>query len=97
MTWTQSPFLGSMNKVVIYTTPICGYCVQAKRLLTRKGVSYEEIDISRNPEQRRTMVQNSGGRMTVPQIFVNGDHIGDCDELYALDRAGKLDSLLNPA
>ena len=86
-----------MNKIVIYTTPICGYCVQAKRLLTRKGVSYEEIDVSRNPEQRRTMVQNSGGRMTVPQIFVNGDHIGDCDEIYALDRAGKLDSLLNPA
>lgn len=86
-----------MNKIVIYTTPICGYCVQAKRLLTRKGVSYEEIDVSRNPEQRRTMVQNSGGRMTVPQIFVNGDHIGDCDEIYALDKAGKLDSLLNPA
>ena len=86
-----------MNKIVIYTTPVCGYCVQAKRLLTRKGVSYEEIDVSRNPEQRRTMVQNSGGRMTVPQIFVNGDHIGDCDEIYALDKAGKLDSLLNPA
>lgn len=86
-----------MNKVVIYTSPICGYCVQAKRLLTRKGVSYEEIDISRNPEQRRMMVQNSGGRMTVPQIFVNGGHIGDCDEIYALERAGKLDALLNPA
>jgi glutaredoxin 3 len=85
-----------MNKVVIYTAPICGYCVQAKRLLTRKGVVYEEIDVSRNPEQRRDMVQKSGGRMTVPQIFVNGTHLGDCDEMYALERAGKLDPLLNP-
>jgi len=85
-----------MNKIVIYTSPICGYCVQAKRLLTRKGVAYEEIDISRDPEQRRTMVQNSGGRMTVPQIFVNGSHIGDYDEIYALEKAGKLDPLLNP-
>ena len=85
-----------MNKIVIYTTPICGYCVQAKRLLSRKGVAYEEIDVSRNPELRRTMIQNSGGRMTVPQIFVNGSHIGDCDDIYALERAGKLDALLNP-
>lgn len=86
-----------MNKIVIYTTPICGYCVQAKRLLSRKGVAYEEIDVSRNPELRRTMIQDSGGRMTVPQIFVNGSHIGDCDEIYALERAGKLDALLNPS
>jgi len=85
-----------MNKVVIYTAPICGYCVQAKRLLTRKGVVYEEIDVSRHPEQRRAMVQGSGGRMTVPQIFVNGRHVGDCDEIYALEKAGKLDSLLSP-
>lgn len=86
-----------MNRIVIYTTPICGYCVQAKRLLSRKGVAYEEIDVSRDPEQRRTMVQNAGGRMTVPQIFVNGSHIGDCDDIYALEKAGKLDSLLNPS
>lgn len=86
-----------MNKVVIYTTPICGYCVQAKRLLTRKGVTYEEVDVSRNPEERRTMIQKSGGRMTVPQIFVNGTYIGDCDQLYALEKAGKLDPLLNPS
>ena len=86
-----------MNKVVIYSTPFCGYCVQAKRLLTRKGVSYEEIDVSRDPEQRRTMIQKSGGRLTVPQIFVNDAHIGDCDGLYALEKAGKLDALLNPS
>lgn len=86
-----------MNKVVIYTTPVCGYCVQAKRLLTRKGVAYEEVDVSRNPEERRTMIQKSGGRMTVPQIFVNGSYIGDCDQLYALEKAGKLDPLLKPS
>ena len=85
-----------MNKVVIYTTPFCGYCVQAKRLLARKGVAFEEIDVARDPEQRRTMIQNSGGRMTVPQIFVDGRHIGDCDEIYALEKSGKLDPLLNP-
>jgi glutaredoxin 3 len=85
-----------MSRVVVYTTPYCGYCVQAKRLLVKKGVSYEEIDVSRNPEQRRAMIQESGGRMTVPQIFVNGTHVGDCDEIYALERAGKLDALLNP-
>jgi glutaredoxin 3 len=86
-----------MNKVVIYTTPVCGYCVQAKRLLTRKGVTYEEVDVSRKPEERRMMIQKSGGRMTVPQIFVNGSHIGDCDEIYALEKAGKLDPMLNPS
>lgn len=86
-----------MNKVVIYTTPICSYCVQAKRLLTRKGVTYEEVDVLRNPEERRTMIQKSGGRMTVPQIFVNGNHVGDCDEIYALEKEGKLDPLLNPS
>ena len=86
-----------MSKVVIYTSPICGYCVQAKRLLTKKGVAYEEIDVARDPEQRRAMIANSGGRLTVPQIFVDGAHIGDCDEIYALERAGKLDHLLNPS
>ena len=83
-----------MSKVEIYTTPICPYCVQAKRLLGRKGVAYEEIDVSRDPDLRRSMVQKAGGRLTVPQIFVDGRHIGDCDDIYALERAGKLDSLL---
>ena len=83
-----------MYKVVIYTTPICPYCVQAKRLLTRKGVPFEEIDVSRDAQLRRTMIQMAGGRLTVPQIFVNGKHIGDCDEIYALEKAGKLDPLL---
>jgi glutaredoxin 3 len=85
-----------MNKVVIYTTPYCGYCVQAKRLLARKGVTIEEIDVSRDPEQRRAMIQKANGRMSVPQIFVNDTYVGDCDRLYALEKAGKLDALLNP-
>jgi glutaredoxin 3 len=83
-----------MAKIVIYTTQVCPYCVQAKRLLKKKGVAFEEVDVSRDAELRRSMVQRSGGRLTVPQIFVDGDHIGDCDEIYALDRAGKLDPLL---
>jgi glutaredoxin 3 len=83
-----------MVKVVIYTTPICPYCVQAKRLLNRKGVAFEEIDVSGDSELRLSMVQMSGGRMTVPQIFVDGSHIGDCDDIYALDKTGKLDPLL---
>ena len=90
------PNLVRMAKVEIYTTPVCGYCVQAKRLLNRKGVAFEEIDVSRNPQLRRTMIQMAGGRLTVPQIFVDGKHIGDCDEIYAFERAGKLDALLDP-
>ena len=86
-----------MAKIVMYTTQVCPYCVQAKRLLNKKGVAFEEIDVSRDAGLRRSMVQKSGGRMTVPQIFVNDQRIGDCDEIYALDRVGKLDVLLNPA
>ncbi len=85
------------GRIVIYTTQYCPYCTQAKRLLRQKGVQFEEIDVSNDPELRRQMVHKAGGRMTVPQIFVNDSWIGDCDEIYALERAGKLDSLLNPA
>jgi glutaredoxin 3 len=85
-----------MARVVIYTTQYCPYCVQAKRLLKQKGVSFDEVDVSGDPELRRTMTEKSGGRMTVPQIFVNDSWIGDCDGIYALDRAGRLDGLLNP-
>jgi len=86
-----------MAKVVMYSTQYCAYCVQAKRLLTRKGVAFEEIDVSNDPELRRTMIEKAGGRLTVPQIFVDDTHIGDCDGIYALEKAGKLDALLNPA
>ena len=86
-----------MAKVVMYTTQVCPYCVQAKRLLNRKGIVFEEIDVSGDPELRRTMIQKAGGRLTVPQIFVDDRHIGDCDGIYTLERAGKLDALLNPS
>jgi glutaredoxin 3 len=83
-----------MQPVEIYTTPLCGYCHAAKRLLTQKGVAFTEIDVSRDPAQRAAMVERSGGRRTVPQIFIGGRHVGGCDDLHALDRAGGLDPLL---
>ena len=83
-----------MQKVVMYTTPICPYCVRAKRLLAMKKVPYEEIDVSRDPGLRAYMVQRAGGMMTVPQIFIGETHVGGFDDLYALDQAGGLDPLL---
>ena len=83
-----------MKKVEIYTTPTCGYCHAAKRLLLKKGVDYEEIDVSRNPDLRAAMVTRAGGRRTVPQIFIGEAHVGGCDDLYELDSSGKLDPLL---
>lgn len=83
-----------MQPVEIYTSPLCGFCHAAKRLLTQKGVSFAEIDISREPDKRQEMMQRANGKHTVPQIFVGTTHVGGCDELYALDRAGKLDPLL---
>ena len=83
-----------MPSVEIYTSPLCGYCHAAKRLLTQKGVTFAEVDVSRAPEKRQEMMGRAGGRHTVPQIFVGTTHVGGCDELYALERAGKLDTLL---
>ena len=83
-----------MKPVEIYTTPLCGYCSAAKRLLTQKGVAYTEIDVSQDADQRASMMQRSNGGRTVPQIFVGETHIGGCDDLYGLERAGKLDPLL---
>jgi len=80
--------------VTIYTTAMCPYCHAAKQLLKKKGVAYEEIDVSFDPAGRRAMTDRAGGRQTVPQIFVGATHVGGCDDLYALDRAGKLDQLL---
>ena len=82
-----------MAKVVIYTTSICPYCVRAKMLFQRKGVSYEEIDVSRDNDLHLKLMQQTKQR-TVPQIFINEQHIGGCDDLYALDRQGALDPLL---
>jgi glutaredoxin 3 len=82
-----------MANVVIYTTSICPYCVRAKMLFQRKGVSYEEIDVSRDNELRLKLMADTKQR-TVPQIFINDKHIGGCDDLYALERQGALDPLL---
>lgn len=83
-----------MRPVEIYTTPICPYCLAAKRLLQKKGVAYSEIDVSRDPALRAAMIERARGRRTVPQIFVGGVHVGGCDDLHDLDHAGKLDPLL---
>ena len=83
-----------MAQVEIYTTPTCPYCQAAKALLTRKGVAYVETDVSRDPGLRDAMTQRAGGRRTVPQIFIDGRHVGGSDDLHALDRDGKLDPLL---
>jgi glutaredoxin 3 len=83
-----------MQSVEIYTSPYCGYCQMAKRLLSQKGIAFAEIDVSLDHGQRATMMQRAGGRRSVPQIFIGATHVGGCDELYALERAGKLDRLL---
>jgi len=83
-----------MQTVEIYTSPLCGYCHAAKRLLTQKGVTFTEVDVLSNPDRKPEMIQRANGGRTVPQIFVGETHVGGCDELYALDKAGKLDALL---
>jgi glutaredoxin 3 len=83
-----------MQPVTLYTTPICPFCVAAKRLLDSKGVNYTNIDVMAEPERRAEMMQRASGRHTVPQIFVGETHVGGCDELHQLERAGKLDALL---
>ncbi len=83
-----------MKPVALYTTPFCGYCLAAKRLLGGKGIAFEEIDLAREPTRRAEMVQRALGRRTVPQIFIGESHVGGFDEIYALERAGKLDLML---
>lgn len=83
-----------MPNIEIYTTRVCPYCVRAKALLKRKGQQFTEIDVSEDDDLMGKMVERSGGRMTVPQIFIDGQHIGGCDDLYEMDSAGKLDPLL---
>jgi glutaredoxin 3 len=83
-----------MPKVIVYSTPYCPYCLMAKRLLSKKGVAFEDIDVSGNWELRDELVEKSGGRMTVPLIWIGETHVGGYDELSALEREGKLDSLL---
>ncbi|MDM7255415.1 MAG: glutaredoxin 3 [Paracoccus sp. (in: a-proteobacteria)] len=83
-----------MPKVEIYTTPTCPYCIAAKALLKKKGISFEETDVSRDLDLRAAMTQRAGGRRTVPQIFIGGTHVGGSDDLHKLDYEGRLDSLL---
>lgn len=86
-----------MAKVEIYSTMWCGYCARARALLQKKGVSFDEIDVETDTARRDEMIKRAGGRMTVPQIFIDGTHIGGSDELAALERAGKLNTLLGLA
>ncbi|MCB8837335.1 glutaredoxin 3 [Aurantimonas sp. VKM B-3413] len=83
-----------MADVTIYTRQFCGYCARAKQLLEKKGVAYDEKDATSSPELRQEMRQRANGGATFPQIFVGTTHVGGCDELFALDRVGKLDPLL---
>ncbi len=84
-----------MKTVTVYTTPFCPYCVRAKSLLGKKGVSFDEVDVMMDPKARQEMQDKSGGARTVPQIFIGDTHVGGCDELHALEREGKLDALLS--
>jgi glutaredoxin 3 len=84
-----------MPKVEIYTREFCGYCARSLALLTQKGVDFEEIPAGMDPVKRKEMIERSGGN-TFPQIFIDGKHIGGSDEMADLERAGKLDALLNP-
>ncbi|MDA7427701.1 glutaredoxin 3 [Primorskyibacter aestuariivivens] len=83
-----------MPTVEIYTSPLCGFCHAAKRLLTTKGVTFSEIDVFANPDRKPEMIQRANGGRTVPQIFIGNVHVGGCDDLYALEQGGKLDPLL---
>lgn len=83
-----------MKNVEIYTTPICGFCSAAKRLLNSKKVPFAETNVMIDPAAKAEMIQRANGSRTVPQIFIGGQHIGGCDDLHALENAGKLDALL---
>jgi glutaredoxin 3 len=84
-----------MKAVTVYTKPLCPYCVRAMSLLKKKGVAVTEISAAFDDKKRAEMIQRSNGRRTYPQIFVGETHVGGCDDLYALEEAGKLDPLLN--
>ena len=86
-----------MSTVEIYTKPTCGFCHMAKRLLTSKGVSFAEVNITAQPERRAEMIQRANGRTTVPQVFINGEHVGGSDDLMMLEMSGSLDERLKAA
>ena len=86
-----------MKSIVIYSSASCPYCIKAKALFESKDVSFQELRVDQNPALADEAKKKSGGRMTVPQIFIDDYHVGGCDELYALDRAGKLDPMITEA
>lgn len=83
-----------MKPVEIYTSPLCGFCHAAKRLLKQKNIAFSEVDVLANPGRKAEMIQRANGGRTVPQIFIGETHVGGCDDLYALEDVGKLDTLL---
>lgn len=93
MPMIPSQRIRAMKDIEIYTTPTCGFCHAAKRLLATKGAAFREISVAGDPALRQEMMTRSG-RHTVPQIFIGGVHVGGCDDLYALERSGKLDPML---
>lgn len=86
-----------MAEVEIYSSLLCPYCWRAKKLLKSKGAAFTEIDVLANPSRKPEMIERAGGQRTVPQIFIDGRHIGGSDDLRALDRSGELDGMLSPA
>jgi glutaredoxin 3 len=83
-----------MANVEIYTTMMCGFCARAKNLLNKKSITFDEVDVTFSDAKRQEMMARADGRYTVPQIFINGKGVGGCDELYALEREGRLDAML---
>ena len=83
-----------MPNIIIYSGPNCPYCVRAKALLKKKGAAFEEVDVKADTVRFEEMLAKSNGKRTIPQIFINGVHVGGCDDLHALDAAGKLDPML---
>lgn len=82
------------RRVEVYSSMLCGYSYRAKKLLQSKGVEFEEIDVMLSPGKRQEMIERTGGRTSVPQVFVDGKHIGNCDEIFALEAEGKLNGIL---
>lgn len=83
-----------MKKILIYTTPYCPFCLRAKNLLNKKKINFTEIDLTKNPEKFEEMIKKSNGARTVPQIFADDTHIGDCDYIHELENKGELDKIL---
>lgn len=86
-----------MTKIEVYSSMLCPFCYRAKKLLEQKGAAFTEIDVMLNPRRKAEMVERSGGRTSVPQIFINDRHVGGCDDLYALEAGKKLEPLLQAA